>query len=379
MSYVAKKILSLQSYLNKQRFVKEATYLNNILIKLANEVHTVRSGENLTLIARKYFPDLSDDEGVLRLLASNPNLTANIHPGDEIVIASSENKVIHTVRRGDTLSEIAEDYGVTISALESVNPELTSNIFPGDEIEIPAGAVGSKDSGEAGIVHTVTSGDTLSEIAEVYRVTMGEIKAINPGLTSNIHPGDEIKIPASGKLPPVRSVSGREAQILDVVLAEGMDVKEAAQFMAQAKKESASFTRMHEGDIGRNKHNYSGGGEIRNGVYYATYYGRGPFQLTHDYNYRSFGEADGVGDEYIDNPDLVADPEIGTRAALWFWDRRVRTIYQGDWDNTKGITRRIRGSSSTWQERNRFYIEYQRIIRARIDESDRIASPGVQE
>ena len=379
MSYVAKKILSLQSYLNKKRFVKEAAYLNNILIKIANETHTVRSGENLTLIARKYFPDLSDDEGVLRLLASNPNLTANIHPGDEIVIASSENKVIHTVRRGDTLSEIAEDYGVTISALESVNPELTSNIFPGDEIEIPAGAVGSKDSGEAGIVHTVTSGDTLSEIAEVYRVTMGEIKAINPGLTSNIHPGDEIKIPASGKLPPVRSVSGREAQILDVVLAEGMDVKEAAQFMAQAKKESASFTRMHEGDIGRNKHNYSGGGEIRNGVYYATYYGRGPFQLTHDYNYRSFGEADGVGDEYIDNPDLVADPEIGTRAALWFWDRRVRTIYQGDWDNTKGITRRIRGSSATWQERNRFYIEYQRIIRARIDESDRIASSGAQE
>jgi len=379
MSYVAKKILSLQSYLNKKRFVKEAAYLNNILIKIANETHTVRSGENLTLIARKYFPDLSDDEGVLRLLALNPNLTANIHPGDEIVIASSENKVIHTVRRGDTLSEIAEDYGVTISALESVNPELTSNIFPGDEIEIPAGAVGSKDSGEAGIVHTVTSGDTLSEIAEVYRVTMGEIKAINPGLTSNIHPGDEIKIPASGKLPPVRSVSGREAQILDVVLAEGMDVKEAAQFMAQAKKESASFTRMHEGDIGRNKHNYSGGGEIRNGVYYATYYGRGPFQLTHDYNYRSFGEADGVGDEYIDNPDLVADPEIGTRAALWFWDRRVRTIYQGDWDNTKGITRRIRGSSATWQERNRFYIEYQRIIRARMSESDRIASPGAQE
>ena len=113
MKHIIGKILSLQSHLKKQNFVKEAAYLNNILIKLANEVHTVRSGENLTLIARKYFPDLSDEDGVLRLLSSNPGLTPNIHPGDEIVIASSENKVIYTVRRGDTLSEIAEDYGST--------------------------------------------------------------------------------------------------------------------------------------------------------------------------------------------------------------------------------------------------------------------------
>ncbi|GAA0156851.1 hypothetical protein Leryth_006977 [Lithospermum erythrorhizon] len=48
------------------------------------------------------------------------------------------------------------------------------------------------------------------------------------------------------------------------------------------------------------------------------YYGRGPIQLTHNYNYGLAGPA--IGEDLINNPDLVAtNPTISFKTALWFW------------------------------------------------------------
>ncbi|XP_059623398.1 endochitinase-like [Cornus florida] len=48
------------------------------------------------------------------------------------------------------------------------------------------------------------------------------------------------------------------------------------------------------------------------------YYGRGPIQLTHNYNYAQAGEA--IGEDLINNPELVANNSIiSFRTAIWFW------------------------------------------------------------
>ncbi|KAG6577805.1 Endochitinase A2, partial [Cucurbita argyrosperma subsp. sororia] len=48
------------------------------------------------------------------------------------------------------------------------------------------------------------------------------------------------------------------------------------------------------------------------------YYGRGPFQITYNFNYGAAGRAIGV--DLINNPDLVAtNPTISFKTALWFW------------------------------------------------------------
>ncbi|CAA7408456.1 unnamed protein product [Spirodela intermedia] len=48
------------------------------------------------------------------------------------------------------------------------------------------------------------------------------------------------------------------------------------------------------------------------------YYGRGPIQITHNYNYGPAGQAIGAG--LLKNPDLVAsDAVISFKTALWFW------------------------------------------------------------
>ncbi|XP_004287744.1 PREDICTED: endochitinase-like [Fragaria vesca subsp. vesca] len=48
------------------------------------------------------------------------------------------------------------------------------------------------------------------------------------------------------------------------------------------------------------------------------YYGRGPIQLTHNYNYAQAGAA--IKEDLINNPDLVAtDPVVAFKTAIWFW------------------------------------------------------------
>jgi predicted chitinase len=49
-----------------------------------------------------------------------------------------------------------------------------------------------------------------------------------------------------------------------------------------------------------------------------TYFGRGPIQLTWDYNYRAAG--DFIGVDLVSNPNLVStDGVITWKTALWFW------------------------------------------------------------
>ncbi|XP_024977732.1 endochitinase-like isoform X1 [Cynara cardunculus var. scolymus] len=48
------------------------------------------------------------------------------------------------------------------------------------------------------------------------------------------------------------------------------------------------------------------------------YFGRGPIQLSHNYNYGEFGKS--IGRDLINNPDLLAtDPTLSFRSAIWYW------------------------------------------------------------
>ncbi|XP_010242847.1 PREDICTED: endochitinase A-like [Nelumbo nucifera] len=48
------------------------------------------------------------------------------------------------------------------------------------------------------------------------------------------------------------------------------------------------------------------------------YYGRGPIQISHNYNYGPAGRY--IGSDLLNNPDLVAtDATISFKTALWFW------------------------------------------------------------
>jgi len=115
---------------------------------------------------------------------------------------------MHSVTRGQTLSGIARKYGVTVRAILQANDLTRSSVLQiGQKLHIPGaagtGAVASAKtqappSSRATIVHVVTSGDTVSELARDYKVSQKAILQAN-GLAPRhtLRVGQELRIPSS--------------------------------------------------------------------------------------------------------------------------------------------------------------------------------------
>ena len=98
---------------------------------------------------------------------------------------------IHIVKRGDSLSVIAQRYNVSLAELKSVNRISSNKIHVGQELSIPG--IGAAEPEE----HTVRRGDTLSEIAQRYQVSLGSLRQENNITNDRILVGQVLKIPAS--------------------------------------------------------------------------------------------------------------------------------------------------------------------------------------
>lgn len=98
----------------------------------------------------------------------------------------------HTVRRGETLSGIAQKYNVQVGELAKANRMRNSSHLPvGKRLVIPGGAdadpvVGAvqeiekpRSTAEGDGTHTVKSGDTLFDIARNYNVSLEQLRAWN--------------------------------------------------------------------------------------------------------------------------------------------------------------------------------------------------------
>lgn len=120
---------------------------------------------------------------------------------------------IHVVQPGDTLSEIAKWYGVSMGAIMSANNISNPNhVWVGQRLCIPAGGGGDWGGGGGGdwggggswgqgcsAWHTVRFGETLSGIARWYGVSVQSIMSANGISNPNrIFVGQQLCIPAGG-------------------------------------------------------------------------------------------------------------------------------------------------------------------------------------
>ena len=95
----------------------------------------------------------------------------------------------YRVRGGDTLSEIAEDFGIGVGQLMSINRLPTDRIFAGETLLV--GLTG--ESGEVG-EYRVRRGDTLSQIAERFGMPLRELMALNGLRGSRIYAGQLLMV-----------------------------------------------------------------------------------------------------------------------------------------------------------------------------------------
>lgn len=115
--------------------------------------------------------------------------------------SSNTESVFYTVKRGDTLSEIANQYGTTVQELVDINNLSNPNlIFPGQILRVSTNSTmpGSETRGTGSIIYTVQRGNTLSQIASAYGVTVAHIVEMNQIENPNlIYPGEKLRITES--------------------------------------------------------------------------------------------------------------------------------------------------------------------------------------
>ena len=154
-------------------------------------VYQVRRGDTLGKIGARYGVTVS------KLKSWNNLRGSRINSGQRLSIYSDVDKtagrpsgepITYRVKRGDTLSEIAEAHGVRLSQLRQWNGIRGSRIRVGQRLTIRI------NSNMKTLIHTVRRGDTLIEIAGRYAVTVAKIKDWNNLRSNTIRIGRQLKI-----------------------------------------------------------------------------------------------------------------------------------------------------------------------------------------
>ncbi|SHO55032.1 N-acetylmuramoyl-L-alanine amidase [Vibrio quintilis] len=133
------------------------------------------------------------------------------NPPEGTLFASRKKSRKHIVRRGESLSIIAQRYGLTVQALKRAN-HLSKNtivvgkalVIPGSN-QVPITVPVIRNPVETKIItHVVKPGDFLGKIASYYKVSVAEIRKENKLRSSVLKVGQKLKITVSLKDKPVR-------------------------------------------------------------------------------------------------------------------------------------------------------------------------------
>ena len=158
------------------------------------KAYIVKKGDSLYSIAQAY------NTTVGTLLAIN-NLNNNIiHVGQVIRIPSykgetskEEGIIIYTVQENDTINSIAEHFKIDPNKLISYNELFNVNIQPGMQLTIPKEPSPSETT--SNILYTVKKGDTIYNIAKRFNTTVKELMEQNNLEDMLIKTGQKLLIP----------------------------------------------------------------------------------------------------------------------------------------------------------------------------------------
>lgn len=98
----------------------------------------------------------------------------------------------YTVKKGDTLYGISNQFGVSVVDLKNLNGLKDNNLQIGQVLKITNNSGTNPDST---INYTVKKGDSLYGIARVYKTTVQEIQKLNNLKSNTLSIGQVLKIP----------------------------------------------------------------------------------------------------------------------------------------------------------------------------------------
>ena len=170
------------------------------------KAHTVKQGETVESIAKKYQVTTSD------IYALNPDAKRKLTLDSVLIIPNAsgvssdvetETKELvgyksHKVKRKETLYSISKQYHIEIEDIKKHNKRLYSeNLRKGDQIRIPEyKTIVSKVTPNSAIkTYKVQPKEGKWGIAYKFGITVAELEILNPTMSEVLQPGEEINVP----------------------------------------------------------------------------------------------------------------------------------------------------------------------------------------
>lgn len=181
---------------------------NKVELEAKSVSYKVKKGETLSSISKKYHITEDELKAMNNLKSSTIRFGQELKVNQPLEVASANNGSKNTkadpvvatykVKKGETLSDIAEKNNVSVADIKSLNNLHSSSIRPGQQLQLVSKDVQPEQEAiaktEKTIVHKVESGESLYLIAKKYNVAIDELKRLNNLDGAKLKPGQSLSI-----------------------------------------------------------------------------------------------------------------------------------------------------------------------------------------
>lgn len=157
----------------------------------AGNTYTVRKGDTLYKIANQFNMSVSE----LKRLNNLTSDTLKVGQVLKISPTSTGNTTTYTVQRGDTLYNIAAQFNTTVDNIKRLNNLTTNTLFIGQQLKVPTTGGSGNIGSDQYTIYEVVKGDSLWLIAKRYGITVDELINLNNLTSINLQVGDKLKVP----------------------------------------------------------------------------------------------------------------------------------------------------------------------------------------
>lgn len=151
---------------------------------------SVAGAETDSLSADQVFGDnfeVSNDQGATAgFIVVDGDSVLNAGNPLSTILPTRDGLLAYKVQKGDTLSKIASNFGISLNTIFWANSSLGNNIRPGQELVIlPV----------SGVLHQIEEGETVDSVAEFYGVASSKILQYNKQAANGLRIGSTLVIP----------------------------------------------------------------------------------------------------------------------------------------------------------------------------------------
>jgi membrane-bound lytic murein transglycosylase D len=201
--------------------------------------HKVNRGENLNSIATRYGVNINaimewNNLNGTKILAGQrlkiyTDRNTSSYASNEVSSTKTKNSLFrYKIKRGDTMSELAEKFGVSSAQIRNWNGMSNNNLIAGRTIKIYGGddnaSLGDRTAKTPANLNNykVKAGDSIGKIAQLYGVTIADIRRWN-NLTSNtVYAGRVLKVYSDAGVNDIQETPSRKTSVHTVKRGESL-------------------------------------------------------------------------------------------------------------------------------------------------------------